>query len=565
MIDTLTLPRNKDIEKLVLGALLLSGSPEQIKDAREKGLAPDCFMAQAREVYDCLCDMAERGDSINPVVLLTRLRERGSHVDHVTVSAIIDGVPRFANESLASEIRILRDLATRRAILNYANYLAVESQAKDVDVPALLEGIKARASGFEEVARGGNNSVLGRIVSARTLLETEYPEPKWAVRGLIPEGVTFIAGPPKLGKSIFSLNIAVAVSSEGGKALSCFNVEHGSVLYLALEDGPRRIQERLQKLTGGHVSNKLEIVNEWPRVNQGGLDAIDAWIKSKPDARLLIVDTLKMLRPLASGHERNAYDTDYEAIQPLTKLVSQRVALAVVHHTRKAIADDPLATVSGSYGLTGAADGVLVLSRRRGRSDATLSVIGRDVEEQELALEFKPDMCLWSSLGKADEIKRSGERQEIIDLFKQSGEPLTPASIASLLDKEPRVVRNLLWKMKGAGEIKLIGSRYQLPNYQSPEPTKIRKSKKDKSISGISETVFARDAGMSNTDNGLNGNHLGVSAFTQNGNGSGVHNGDAEMETSQLLTTIDIEASRHENISRDAEMFEARYLDAIDD
>src|SRR5262245_63925 len=561
MTDNLSLPRNKEIEKAVLGALLFSESPERVKEVRES-LPPDCFMAQAREIYDTLCEMADRGDSIHPVMLQTRLKERNSTVEGATVAMLTDDAP--IRSDLSTEMAELKKLATLRAVQYHANYLLVESQGKDVDVPALLDGIKARASEFDEMARSRNGSVLDRIVTAQTILDTEYPEPKWAVKGLIPEGTTFAAGPPKLGKSIFALNIGVAVS-EGGKALSQFDVERGSVLYLALEDGPRRIQERLLKLTSGHVSDKLEVVTEWPRTDEGGLEAIEAWIQSKPDARLLIVDTLKMLRPLGvSSRHKNAYDIDYETIARLTKMVSQRVAMLIVHHSRKAAADDPLAEVSGSYGLTGAADGVLVLSRRRNRSDATLSVIGRDVEEQELALEFKPDMCLWSSLGKADESKRSGESQEIIDQCEETGQPMPPARSASLLDKQAGAISKLLWKMKGAGEIKLTGSKYQLPDYQTPERTKIRKSKKDKSISGISETVFARDAGMSNADNGLNGNHLGVSTFTQNGNGSGVHSGDAEMETSQLLTTVDIQASRPENISRDAEMFEAYYLDAID-
>jgi hypothetical protein len=308
---------------------------------------------------------------------------------------------------------------------------------------------------------------LSRIVTAQTILTTHYPEPKWAVKGLIPEGVTFIAGPPKLGKSIFALNLAVAVA-EGGRALSHFDVERGAVLYLALEDGPRRIQERLLKLTNGQISDKLEVVTDWPRLNQGGLEAIEAWIDRHKDARLLIVDTLKMLRPLATGRDRNAYDADYEAIQPLTKVASQRVALCVVHHTRKAIAEDPLATVSGSYGLTGAADGVLVLSRRRNRSDATLSVIGRDVEEQELALEFKPDMCLWSALGKAEDVRRSSERQQVLDLLRQTGEPMAPAEIAEHLDKQPVSTRTLLFKMREKREIAFFGKKYQLPDFQPP-------------------------------------------------------------------------------------------------
>src|SRR5262249_44771115 len=47
------------------------------------------------------------------------------------------------------------------------------------------------------------DAALGRIVAAQTILDTNYPEPKWAVCDLLPEGTTFIAGPPKLGKSIF--------------------------------------------------------------------------------------------------------------------------------------------------------------------------------------------------------------------------------------------------------------------------------------------------------------------------------------------------------------------------
>jgi hypothetical protein len=404
-------------------------------------------------------------------------------------------------------------------------------------------------------------------------LTAHYPEPKWAVKGLIPEGVTFIAGPPKLGKSIFALNLAVAVSSEGGKALSYFDVETGSVLYLALEDGPRRIQERLRKLTGGRISEKLEVVTGWPRINQGGLEAIEAWIERHSDARLLIVDTLKMLRPLATGRDRNVYDADYEAIQPLTKIAAQRVALGIVHHTRKAIADDPLATVSGSYGLTGAADGVLVLSRRRGRSDAALNVIGRDVEEQELALEFKPDLCLWAALGNAQDLKReseakkepkrSNERQEVLDLLFQSGQPLAPGNIATLLDKPAATVRTLLFKMKNAGEIKLFGNKYQMPDYQTPEPVKIRKAKNAKNVTALPETNSNDNAGMSNGDSDLDEKRYRVTALPASGTVSALQapvalsvspRGNAVTETNslQLLQLNDIPALPAENVSGNA-------------
>jgi hypothetical protein len=69
-------------------------------------------------------------------------------------------------------------------------------------------------------------TALSRIVTTQTILTTHYPEPRWAVKGLIPEGVTFVAVPPKLGKSIFALNLA-ASAAEGRKALlSCATACH---------------------------------------------------------------------------------------------------------------------------------------------------------------------------------------------------------------------------------------------------------------------------------------------------------------------------------------------------
>lgn len=400
---------------------------------------------------------------------------------------------------------------------------------------------------------------LSRIVTAQTILDTDYPEPKWAVKDLIPEGVTFVAGPPKLGKSIFCLNIAVAVS-QGGPALSFFDVEEGSVLYLALEDGPRRIQSRLRKLVKGKVSDSLEVVNEWPRVNQGGLEAIDAWINSRKDARLLIVDTLKCIRPATTGHDnRNAYDADYEAIAPLTKLVSQRVALLIVHHTRKALAEDPLATVSGSYGLTGAADGVLVLARSRNKSNATLSVIGRDVEEQELALEFRPNLFLWSVLGKADEVRRSDERQDILNLLAPSKEPMAPGEIAAVLNKHPTSTRTLIHKMKHDGQVKSFGNKYHLPSYVPPEPEpkpKKSKSKKGENVPAFPGTDLTGNAPNPIEEKDLSAERSRVPTIRQVPDapkGNGVHNtGNAGTHKSQPMFTQQLTAFPAKNVPGNA-------------
>jgi RecA-family ATPase len=152
-----------------------------------------------------------------------------------------------------------------------------------------------------------------RIFTAAEIVAEELPPVRWVVSDILPEGVTFLAGKPKMGKSWMSLGLGIAITS-GGVALGAKQVEQGEVLYLALEDNRRRIQNRLNKLLAGRrAPPNLHIANEWPRLDEGGADLLDDWVAAHPDARLVIVDTLAMLKPRANGR-RTQYDEDREAV-----------------------------------------------------------------------------------------------------------------------------------------------------------------------------------------------------------------------------------------------------------
>src|SRR5918997_2559398 len=85
-----------------------------------------------------------------------------------------------------------------------------------------------------------------RFFTAAELMAEELPPVRWVVPDILPEGVTFLAGRPKLGKSWMVLGLGVAVAT-GGVALGTKRVERGEVLYLSLEDPKRRIHNRLRK------------------------------------------------------------------------------------------------------------------------------------------------------------------------------------------------------------------------------------------------------------------------------------------------------------------------------
>ena len=73
---------------------------------------------------------------------------------------------------------------------------------------------------------------------------------RWMVPGLVPEGFTLMVGGPKVGKSWLIYGVALACAS-GGYVLGHLKVEQRPVLYLALEDGDRRLQQRGRVLMQG--------------------------------------------------------------------------------------------------------------------------------------------------------------------------------------------------------------------------------------------------------------------------------------------------------------------------
>jgi hypothetical protein len=312
--------------------------------------------------------------------------------------------------------------------------------------------------------KGGPGPItIPAITNAAVLQRRTFTEPRWAVPHLLPEGVSVLAGAPKLGKSWLALDVALSVPL-GGMALGKLKVEPGLCLYLALEDTDRRLQQRLDTLMpNGDAPEGLHIATTWPTLPEGGMAHLRQWLTDHPDARLVVIDTLAKIRGPVFGMQ-NQYAADYEAISQIKKISDEfGIAFLVIHHTRKMAAEDPLDMVSGTNGITGAADTILVLRREIGRHDATLYVRGRDVAEADHALAFDPVSCAWTFLGDADTYRMSQERADIVKLLADAPEPLRPKEIAEALGKNGGAVRRLLSSMTKAGTIVGLGGSYTLP------------------------------------------------------------------------------------------------------
>ena len=73
------------------------------------------------------------------------------------------------------------------------------------------------------------------------------------------------------------------------------------------------------------------------------------------------------------------------------------VCLLLVHHTRKQQADDKFDMISGTNGLSGAADGAFLLQKEKRTDDtAILDVVGRDQQDQRLYLTKDKEHLTWT-------------------------------------------------------------------------------------------------------------------------------------------------------------------------
>lgn len=275
--------------------------------------------------------------------------------------------------------------------------------------------------------------VLGTGWTADVLAATVLPEQRWAVPGLLPAGLVVLAGAPKVGKSWLLLDLCLRVAM-GSPVLGTCEVEAGPTLYLALEDTPRRLQSRMGMLLRDDekAPATAHLHTSWPRMGDGGADLLRGHMEAHPDTRVVAVDVLSRIRDLAKS-DGGMYDADYEAMHAFKKIADDFDVLVLVnHHDRKAKAEDWMTTVSGTRGVTGAADAILLLTKPRGTADGLLSITGRDVEEAQHALKFSGGQ--WTLLDQpARTYSLSDTRARILRLLLDHP-GLRPAEVADRLD-----------------------------------------------------------------------------------------------------------------------------------
>ncbi|MGN0612552.1 MAG: AAA family ATPase [Porcipelethomonas sp.] len=253
--------------------------------------------------------------------------------------------------------------------------------------------MKAQAQAERKSAPG-----FMQTVSMPELYEMVYPGKPPVIENFLYPGTYLFVGAPKVGKSFMMAQIAYHVSS--GTPMWNYSVRKGTVLYLALEDDYRRLQERLYRMFGTETADNLFFSVASRSLNEGLLDQLDNFINEHPETSLVIIDTLQKVREVQG--DTYSYARDYDIITELKTFADRTgICLILVHHTRKQKSDDSFDRISGTNGLLGAADGAFIMYKSRHiDGDATIEVSGRDQPDKHFMITRNKETLCWDFKGE---------------------------------------------------------------------------------------------------------------------------------------------------------------------
>lgn len=327
-------------------------------------------------------------------------------------------------------------------------------------------------------------------VDGETLWDMEFGAQLFCIKGLLPRGLCILGGASKIGKSWLVLDWVDKVAK--GEPVWGMKTTQGTVLYLCLEDNLQRVQHRLYCISEEATPNAYYATTAGTLADNL-VEQIISFLLSHPDTVLIVVDTFQLVR----GNSNDpSYAGDYQKVRKLKQIADEYgLTILLVHHVRKLDDPDPLNRLSGTTGLSGAADAVFVLDRKNRNDNAALLICtGRDVEYREISLRFSKDHFAWEMIADSAvtpelllpgelmlfleymrEVKFfSGGNTELTDAFNiRTGSTIEPKRLKQLMNRWKEKLRELglTFRSYRSNGQRLVEVQYTDPVTQVPQVT----------------------------------------------------------------------------------------------
>jgi len=386
-----------EYERCYLGSLFINVGQGKIETRLQ---TDDFFIPENGQIFNVIFKQLSQGLTPDLITVKNTL----PNIATSTISELTSIVPSGANINFY-ENEIYE--ASKKRLFQKALKIANEQADNYTDIDTVIRNLLPALS---TVTAAQNET---KINTADALLSMQFPEIRWIIPGLIGEGLTMINGAPKIGKSWLVLSLAMATATGGG-FLGSLKAQKTDTLYLALEDTERRLKSRIKVLNDNEMIklDNLKITTQW----WDGYIGLENYLKVNSGIGLVVIDTLARF---ANIEDMNDYSLTTNAMARIKRIADDlKIAIVVIHHTKKIGNTEPhdwTEAALGSTGLTGAVDGTIYINRpNREKPEATLYATSRDTADIKYNLSFDLNCHGWTINKKT--LKRPGQDNESWDI-----------------------------------------------------------------------------------------------------------------------------------------------------
>ena len=270
-------PYSLEAEQAVLGSILIDS--RCLPDVIEAVSPKDFYLQQNREIFETVYTMFNFSETVDPVTVLDKMRELGVFHDNSRdyILQLMEITPTAANA--VRYAGIVKEKAMLRALGDASADISQMVQEQVGTTGEILEAAEKKIYSIRKGERGDSLEpisvtlhkvfdrlkVLSKSDSAIPGLSTGLVDLDKKINGLNDSDLLLVAARPAMGKSAFSLNIALNVAKKSNKTVAMFNLEMSreqlAMRLLAIE-----IFMDCQKMQTGKLTE-----DEWNRLSMAAV------------------------------------------------------------------------------------------------------------------------------------------------------------------------------------------------------------------------------------------------------------------------------------------------------
>ena len=295
-----------------------------------------------------------------------------------------------------------------------------------------------------------------KTVSLYETFHREFPEGANVIERFLPAGASLLSADPKSGKSFLCLQAAVCVA-QNRCLFGHYHIKRpGPVLYLALEDGERRINMRMHDLgmTDRDLQNVTMVYEISPSLSTPeGQRAIEQELQRQRDTGnpyvLYVVDTLAAACDEMGGGS-DIFRKQYQEMKYFQKIAERfNLAALVSTHNKKGEAKGALEKMGGTYGRAAAVSGNMILEKQADRT--ILQIRSRDTEDADIPLKWRGKQGGWGLLTEV-EVQMKDHDRLVYETVKRYA-PISVSKVAERLGKDRGNTSRRMREMATRGEL----------------------------------------------------------------------------------------------------------------